>query len=294
MNDIITKYTTVTEDLQTIQDLFDDMELEELCAKMNISETDFLSIKNGESDPTRDQLDGIYNFAYNNGLYLNEITWQESQDEYTSENVILGSHGSRKMITSNIRLDASRPGDANDFGSGFYIGQSIAQAGMFTCTEPEANLYIFTFDTTGLKKAYFSVSIDWMLAICLFRQQIPEYEDHPRIQAIQKKVDNCDYVLAPIADNKLFEVIEAFKNKQITDVQCLYALSSTYIGLQYVLKTQKALDNLELKEHLYYCTIEKMLYNQRANTESNISMYKAIIARKKHSGEGKYIDEILN
>lgn len=285
------QYTNIETDLQTIEDIFSDIEFEDLCNKMDLTQTQYLGIKNGTIDPDKQQLENIYNFAYNRGLFLNEIAWQEALDKYRNYKTDVVSHGARTNIKGDIRLDVS--GDSNDFAAGFYMGQDIAQGGMFVCEEPNSSLYILTFQPEGLKKAQFNVSVDWMLAVCWYRDKIPEYAESSRVQKIRKKVDNCDYVLAPIADNKMFEVIDAFSAKEITDLQCLYALSATHLGYQYVLKKEKCLSHVEIKEHMYFCSVEKSMYNKQSDVETNTSMNKALIAKKKYANEGKYIDEIL-
>ena len=226
-------------------------------------------------------------------MYLNEISWQECLDEFRKDRVKVCTHGARTSIKGDIRLDANSSEDTNDFANGFYIGQDISQAGMFVGEEPNSSLYFLTFDPKGLRCAFFDVSEEWMLAIGLFRGRLNEYADNPKLIAIRDKVVNSDFVFAPIADNKLFEVIDSFINGEITDKQCLYALSATHLGYQYVLKTQKALDNLTIINHLYYCAVEKSLYNKEAEVESMTSQNKAIIARKKYKDTGKYINEIL-
>ena len=285
------KYTHIRDDLQIIEDLFEDYTIEDLCDKFDMSETDYLAIKNEEVEPTKQQLENIYNFAYNKGLYLNEILWQESLDKYRKPGLEVVSHGARTLIKGDIRLDAS--GDSNDFASGFYMGQNISQGAMFVGEYPNSSLYILTFNPKGLKVAQFNVSLDWMLAVCWYRDKIPQFAESSRIQKIRNRVDNSDYVLAPIADNKMFEVIDAFSAKEITDLQCLYALSATHLGYQYVLKTPECLDHIEIKEHMYFCSVEKSIYNKQSDVESNTSMNKALIAKKRYANEGKYIDEIL-
>lgn len=285
------QYTNIQSDLQIIEDLFDDIEFSDLCKKLDLTETEYLAIKNNELEPSKYQLENIYNFAYNKGLYLNEIAWQEALDKYRDGNIEVVSHGARTNIKGDIRLDVS--GDSNDFSDGFYMGQDIAQGAMFVGEEPNSSLYILTFNPKGLKKAQFNVSVDWMLAVCWFRDKIPQFENSSRVQKVKNKVDNCDYVLAPIADNKMFEVIDAFSDRQITDLQCLYALSATHLGYQYVLKKPVCLDHVEIKEHMYFCSVEKSLYNKQSDVETNTSMNKALIARKRYANEGKYIDEIL-
>lgn len=286
------KFTTYADDMQVIEDIFEDYTLADICSKMDLSETDYLAIKHGEIEPTKQQLENIYNFAYNKGLYLNEIKWGECVDEFQQGRTKVGSHGSRVNIKGNIRLDVS--GESNDFADGFYVGQHISQAGMFVGEEPNSSLYILTFNTEDLDIAAFNVGVDWMLAVAYYRNKIPQYADHPKIRAIRDKVDNCDYVFGPIADNKIFEVIDAFTEGLITDQQCLYALSATHLGYQYVLKTQKALEHLEMKEHLYYCAAEKAMYNKESDVETNTSMNKALIAKKRYADRGQYITELLS
>ena len=285
-------YTEIQKDLQVILDLFDDIEFSDLCWKLDLSEERYNELLNGEgAEPTKQELENIYNFAYNRGLYLNEITWQECLDEYRNETINLGTHGSRTMIRGDIRLDVNT--ESNDFSTGFYVGEDISQAGMFVCEEPNASLYFLTFDTEGLNKCLFNVSTDWMLAICWFRDRLAGYENHSRIKAIRERVAECDYVVAPIADNKIFDLMDAFAAGEITDMQCLYALSATHLGYQYVMKTQKAVDHLNIIKHLYYCATEKSLYAKESDIESNTSMNKALIAKKRYGDQGKYINELL-
>lgn len=286
-------FNRVSEHLEIIEDIFIQKpeDREWLLSKLDLTKEEFEAIKSGELTPDKIQLENIYNFAYNSGLFLNEIQWQDRLDEFRAEGEVVATHGSRTNIKGNIRVDVS--GESNDFGNGFYIGEDIAQAGMWVGEDPNSSLYILTFDEEGLVKAQFNVSVDWMLAVCYYRNQIPEFANSERILQIKDKVDNCDYVYAPIADNKLFEVIDAFVAEEITDLQCLYALSATHLGYQYVLKTKKALENLEITDHLYYSSVEKSLYNKESDVENNTSLHKAFIAKKRYKDQGKYISELL-
>ena len=286
-------FNNISQHLEIIEDIFVQKpgDFEWLLAKLDLSEEEFEAIKSGELEPDKIQLENIYNFAYNSGLFLNEIQWQDRLDEFRKENEVVATHGSRTNIKGSIRVDVS--GESNDFGNGFYIGEDISQAGMWVGEEPNSSLYILTFDENDLVKAQFNVSVDWMLAVCYYRNQIPEYANSERILRIREKVDNCDYVYAPIADNKLFEVIDAFVAEEITDLQCLYALSATHLGYQYVLKTERALENLDIIDHLYFCSVEKSLYNKESDVENNTSLHKAFIAKKRYKDQGQYISELL-
>jgi hypothetical protein len=92
----------------------------------------------------------------------------------------------------------------------------------------------------------------------------------------------------------MFQIIDAFVDGQITDVQCRHALASTNLGQQYVFKTEKSLAHLDILNHLYLCDTEKNRYNINSQEESNTSLLKANIAKHKFKDSGKYISELLN
>lgn len=253
---------------------------------LNINESDL-----SEVIDTSD-LEDVYNYSYNNGIRINDIIWQEYKDIDDISNAIYLVHGSRSGIKGPIRLDVS--GESNDFSDGFYCGTTINQAGMFIAEEENSSLYIISFSPKNLKAARFKVDTDWMLAVAYFRGTIDEYKNHPKIKAIINRVNKCDYIIAPIADNKMFETIDAFTSGVITDKQCLHALSTTNLGYQYVFKKDKTLNNISIVEHLYLCQSEKDSYKRLADTESSTSLNKALLAKKKFANIGLYIDELLN
>lgn len=236
-------------------------------------------------------LEEIYNYAYNNNIRINDIIWQEYKDFDDSTDDIYLVHGSRAGIKGPIRLNAS--GDSNDFADGFYCGTNLNQAGMFVAEEDNSSLYIISFNSKGLKAARFRVNTDWMLAVAYYRGTIDKYKDNEKIKSIVSRVNKCDYIIAPIADNRMFETIDAFTSGIITDKQCLYALSTTNLGYQYVFKKDKTLDNISIVEHLYLCQSEKDNYKRLADTESSTSLNKALLAKHKFKDIGVYIDELL-
>lgn len=238
-----------------------------------------------------DSLEDIYNYAYNNNIRINDIIWQEYKDIDETADEIYLVHGSRSGIKGDIKLDVS--GESNDFSNGFYCGTNLSQAGMFVAEEENSSLYIISFNPKGLKAARFRVDTDWMLAVAYFRGTINKYKDNPKVKAIVSRINKCDYVIAPIADNRMFETIDAFTEGTITDKQCLYALSTINLGHQYVFKKEKTLQNLDIVEHLYLCDAEKTNYKLLANIEGNTSLNKALLAKKRFVNVGKYIDELL-
>ena len=101
---------------------------------------------------------------------------------------------------------------------------------MFVSNFPHASLYMLDFDKTGIRELRLGVEQDWMLMIAFFRGKLTAYESHPMIQGILKLLNGIDYVVAPIADNRMFQIIDSFIEGEITDVQCQHCLSATKSG----------------------------------------------------------------
>lgn len=292
---------SITDDIELICDLMA-FGLDEFSYLIGVPVDALANIDN--YSPNRDVANKVYDFAFSNGIYLNEIKWTDYKEQYNERyaeqysaseeqcNHIVLSHGSRSGIWGDIRVDVS--GDSNDFANGFYCGESLRQAGMFVSAEPEASLYVIDFNKEGLVPLNFNLSTEWMLAIAFYRNKITQYANHPRIKSIIDSVNGCDYIIAPIADNKMFEIIDAFTNGEITDTQCAYALSATYLGKQYVMKTERAASQCKRIDKFYMCPLEKSRYSHKAEEEMNTSIHKATVAKKKYRDSGKYIFEILN
>ena len=278
------------EDALYIMQAVANIDLSDLYDKLILTEADIKEINVNPKNVNPEIMEKVYNFCYNNGLYVNDILWLDSKERIDDESLLL-AHGSRFNIKGNIRLDAS--GDSNDFSNGFYCGENLKQAGMFVANEPDSSSYIIEFEPIGLEMKKFNVSTDWMLAVAYYRETIDEYKNSDRIQQIISDIDRCDFIMAPIADNRMFQIIDAFTDNQITDIQCRHALSATNLGYQFVMKDKEAISNIKILKHLYLCDVEKNKYSVLGQEESNTSLNKAILAKKQFSNEGNYIVDIL-
>ena len=212
------------------------------------------------------------------------------KEDCKGKSVIL-FHGAKTYIDGQISIEKSK--STNDFGKGFYCGESLEQSAMFVANYPESSLYILEFNKTNLSYTQLNVDRDWMLLIAFFRNKLTEYADHPVIQKLLTKLENVDYIIAPIADNRMFEIIDSFIDGEITDVQCQHCLSATNLGNQYVFVTDKALRQLQILRHCYLAPDEKKYYLSYKREESRIGNDKVKIARKQYRGQGKYIEDIL-
>ena len=279
-------------DIQVIEDILDVSDIQ-LAKNAGLQLNEITNILTDKSVvASKEQMESIYNYAFNNNLYLNDLKWQMYSDEYTSKDMKVLCHGSRTMINGKLRLDAN--GDSNDFANGFYCGENVKQAGMFVSSEPDSSLYIVASNIEQLEIRNFFINADWMVAVAYYRDTLGDYINHPMVKDIVESVESHDLIVAPIADNRMFEIIDQFINGELTDKQCSHALSASQLGYQFVFRTQKALDSIEILERCYLCSSEKAYYNRSNERESNTSLNKSILAKKFYSNEGKYISELLS
>ena len=107
----------------------------------------------------------------------------------------------------------------------------------------------------------FVVSKEWMLLIAYFRGRIEEYKESKVIKKLLEEIKSVDVIVAPIADNTMYSILDDFISGIITDEQCLNALSANRLGKQYVFLNNAAIDrSLKMLERCYYCNEEKKDY----------------------------------
>ena len=74
------------------------------------------------------------------------------------------------------------------------------------------------------------------MTIAYYRGILDEYKDHPAVKALIEQSRNCDYIIAPIADNRMFQIINSFIAGDLTDEQCKHCLAATN-GQNYLFRT---------------------------------------------------------
>lgn len=99
-----------------------------------------------------------------------------------------------------------------------------------------------------------------MLTIAYYRGKLQEYVKTETVKKLLKANEGVDYIIAPIADNRMFEIIDSFIEGEITDVQCQHCLSATNPGKQYVFVSEKALDHITLLESCFLTDSENQKY----------------------------------
>lgn len=262
-----------------------------LAEKLNISRSTLNRWISKTNPIPAKAIESFYTFAFKNNIKINEIKSQFLIEENKNENNIILFHGAKDTI--DLPIDLSHSKQDNDLGIGFYCGESLKQSAMYTAGYKNSSAYVFSFDLNKLKGLKLNVDLKWMLAIAYYRGKLDNYKDHEIIVKIRNEIENSDYIIAPIADNKMFSLINNFIDGELTDEQCKHCLSSTNLGNQYVFKTKKALNNLKVLARLYFCEEEKNAYLNEREENIKIGNDKVKAARSKYAGKGKYINDIL-
>lgn len=279
----------VYEDIEVILTLLD-MTIQEFANELGVSYSTVSRWKERGETVSPANLEKIYEYAFKKRIRLNKIKEQLFREECLEDHALL-FHGAKTDISGRISVERSRKN--NDFGQGFYCGESLEQSAMFVSNYPRASLYMLDFDKTGMQELRLGVEQDWMLMIAFFRGKLTAYENHPIIQRILNRLNGIDYVVAPIADNRMFQIIDSFIEGEITDVQCRHCLSATNLGNQYVFLTQRAADRIQILRKCYLASVEKEDYISIRSEDAEVSNDKVKIARKQYRGQGKYIEDIL-
>ncbi len=243
-----------------------------------------------QTQPSNQLLEKVYNFAFSKNIQLNrlkEMLWAEKLD--SSHKLLF--HGSKGSINGSIDVKVGRKN--NDFGQGFYAGESYAQATSFVSGFEGASVYYLDFDSSDLKCKKYNVDQEWMMTIAYYRGALEKYKEHEYVKDIIEKSRDCDYIIAPIADNRMFKIIDSFIEGEITDEQCKHCLAATNLGNQYVFISDKAVSQLTILERAYLAENEKNYYKEMRSSDSKLGDDKVKLARIQYRGKGKYIDEIL-
>lgn len=228
----------------------------------------------------------IYSYIYNLGYRLNSV--KEDFLKESNQNKIL-FHGAKHEI-NEITSDGSRINC--DFGKGFYTGETYDQALSFVCENKDATIYSFECDFTNLNIIEFNCSIEWMLAICYYRGTINNFSNSTKIKSLVRKIENCDIIIAPIADNRMFYIMSLFANGDINSDVALHSLSASKLGQQYIFKSEKALNKLKLVEQYYLCEAEKEECIKKLSKRA-LEIETKLKLAKREFRDGLYIEELL-
>ena len=276
-------------DFKAIRDVLD-ISQKEFAKVLDTEQKTISNIESKDSYPSKTIVESAFTYAFKKDVKINKLKELLCRDNLShNENLLF--HGSKGEIKGDIDVNFGRGN--NDFGQGFYTGESYEQAVSFISTYDDPSVYFMSFDDSDLKCKRYSVDREWMMTIAYYRESLEEYENHSLIEKIIKESRDCDYIIAPIADNKMFETINEFIEGNLTDEQCKHCLAATNLGMQYVFLTEKAASRLKIVERCYVCDKEREYYKKIKEDYRKLGNDKVKLAKAQYRGIGKYIDEVL-
>ena len=256
----------------------------ELSERTKISRTTLEEIEE-KGFTTESVCEKLYSYAYEENYRINSVKEEFMKEK--SKNVLF--HGSKAGL-SEITISGAR---ANcDFGKGFYLGETYAQALAFVCENEKSSVYSFGYSLEGLKTKRFDCSMEWMMAICHYRGTLGSYSKNAMVRAIVDEIEAADVIIAPIADNKMFYIMTQFTDGEINADVALHSLSASRLGLQYIFRTDKALKKLTPIEKHYLCVPEREDCKKLLNERSYEIDTKLKLAKREFR-TGLYIEELL-
>lgn len=232
-----------------------------------------------------DVCEKIYAYAYEKKYRINSVKEELTKEKYGD--VLF--HGSKTGL-NEIKANGSR--DNCDFGKGFYLGETYFQALSFVCEKPGSSIYEFRYSPEDLRVKKFECDLEWMLAVCFYRGSLGEYASDNRIRRLVEQIEAADVIIAPIADNKMFYIMTQFAEGEINADVAVHSLSASNLGMQYVFKSEKSLENLMPIER-YYVSNPEREDCKRQLIERGFGIDTKLKLAKREFKAGLYVDEIL-
>jgi len=279
-----------SEDLKSIREILG-FSQSELAEKIGVEQVTISRTELKKTEPSARLLEAVYSFAFDKNIKINKLKEMFWRDDLGANEKLL-FHGAKTEIDGEIDIHKGRKN--NDFGQGFYTGESYEQAISFVSGFERSCVYFLDFDDADLTAKKYEVNQEWMMTIAYYRGALDEYKDHPIVKKLVEQSRECDFIIAPIADNRMFQIINSFIFGEITDEQCRHCLAATNLGSQYVFLNEKAVNQLQLVERCYISENEKEYYKRKRSSDTKLGEDKVKLARIQYRGKGKYIDEILS
>lgn len=276
-----------SKDMKTIRELLS-LTQDELSHLTNIPRITIARAEKNEHFLSDENLEKFYDFVFKEKIFLNRVE-SDILIERNSNPVLF--HGSKEEIKEDLCLKYAK--ENSDFGKAFYLGENYNQAAEFIQKFNGSSVYAFVFDDSNMQKLEFEISNEWMIAILYYRGRLEKYKNHPYVKSIISKINQYDYIVAPIADNDMYQILNMFAQGSITDEQCKHALAASNLGKQIVFFKEETLKHLSCIKRFYLCESERASLEEIESTNKVVSKQKADLSIIEYRREGKYIDELF-
>lgn len=277
----------VSKDVNIMRILLD-LSQEDLANILGVDKISISRLETGKNELSEKSLKELYNYIYSKKIYLNKLKSMMFKENLNETEVLL-FHGAKTIINGKIDLKYSKSN--NDFGKGFYCGETYEQSVSFISEFENSSVYLLKLKKEDLKYKTYTLNRDWLMLVAYFRGVLKDITNLRFIEKELIEIENLDYIIAPIVDNRMFEIISLFIEGIITDEQCIHCLVASNLGNQYVLLSKKAVERTEVLERLYISNNERKEILSTKKAEKKINHDKVKLAMIEYKNKGKYIGE---
>lgn len=159
-------------------------------------------------------------------------------------------HGSSSIVRipdlSMSRMDI-------DFGQGFYLTEDYKVSAKWASRTTTSICNEYTISFKGLNVYEFELNKEW-LDYVIKNRNLEEFAE--------KGYEQYDVIIGPIADDRLFHTIELYEDGLISAENTISVMNCMEYGRQYVIKTDKAVNNLKYEGHKKIIGQEKEMYRK--------------------------------
>lgn len=158
------------------------------------------------------------------------------------------------------------------------MGTERTQPLTLICNYKNAKLYTVKADLSDLKILNIEVGLNWALFIAYNRGKMDSIKTTFTYHHFQSLANDCNMIIGPIANDRMFIVLDHFFRGDITDTALVHSLSALKLGKQYVATTEKACSQIKITEE----TILTAENRESLRVESEKNVHKASPWRMKY------------
>ena len=148
-------------------------------------------------------------------------------------------------------------------------------------------------DLDGLDVRELSADATWALVVAYHRSKMEQARGTALYAETAAALEGADVAIGPIANDRMFVVLDRFFNGDITDVALIKSLSALQLGNQVVALTQAACDAVRIVDERSLSEDERteLIATSEANRAEGVALAERIC--REHRREGHFFDEIL-
>lgn len=178
------------------------------------------------------------------------------------------------------------------------MGTKREQAELLVLDEPSV-IYTLNLHLENIPQKHiltFSNPMDWAFFVLYNRNMLEDFEGIQNTQFYKNLANianNKDIIIEPIADDNMTMIMEQFVDETITDKTFMECIRCINWGSQYVAKTKRACEQIEIIKKEKITTEKRESYYKNEADRRRENNKKLKTTRKQYRREGKYLNEIL-